>query len=198
MNDTDNVASLSDELFYVWLAGFFDGEGCVHLPKRGVDISIANTDRGIIRLIARRTGVGIINEISYSRPEWKTKYHWRVRNYPHAAKFLSRVIPYLSLKHDSAIAAMDRALQWEKELCELEARAIEMQSLCDQGLTQKEVGLRFGVTGGAVRNDLRGLNGRRTAKSAPGSVKRYRESECSKSSGMQVSTKVRRTWREPA
>jgi hypothetical protein len=49
-----------DERFLVWLAGFFDGEGCVGLYLRGNDFtckaSIINTERPVLEEIAAMFG----------------------------------------------------------------------------------------------------------------------------------------------
>lgn len=103
--------SWTDEQFYPWLAGFFDGEGCVYLQikqQHSVEVSISNTNRAVIEGIYDRVCLGTLTETTYGKAEWKTKYTWRVRDYRDARVFLLRLLPFLVIKQNAAIEAIAR------------------------------------------------------------------------------------------
>ena len=98
----------NDDQFAAWLAGFFDGEGCVYIPQTpGIELSIANTNREVIEAIHRRLAIGIIMEVTFDQEGWKTKYHWRVRTYDEAYALLKIIRPYLTIKASKADQAIE-------------------------------------------------------------------------------------------
>ena len=63
-----------------WLAGFFDGEGCISATVAGkrrrviLRLSLVNTDYAVMRTIAvEYNGQFVVRKAS--RPGWKTPYH---------------------------------------------------------------------------------------------------------------------------
>jgi hypothetical protein len=99
----------TDERFYAWLGGFFDGEGCIHLPPLGVDVSVANTCEDVVRAIADRTDMGIVQSMAFDAVPWKTKHHWRVRSLDEALRLLTAIRPHLVIKGPKADEAIRRA-----------------------------------------------------------------------------------------
>lgn len=63
---------------WAWLAGLFEGEGCISFTGRNsVCLAIVGTDRDIIERCRELTGVGRINEVP--RLPNKTQWHWKVQ-----------------------------------------------------------------------------------------------------------------------
>lgn len=80
-----------------YLAGFFDGEGCVRFTTTPV-LSITNTDLGILAAIWRRFGGALKRSKSDDRkPEWRTQYAWWVCG-QRAVDAGNELIPYLREK----------------------------------------------------------------------------------------------------
>ena len=100
----------TDERFAAWFAGFFDGEGCIHLPPKGigVEVTVANTVEGVITGICERLQCGIITAVEFNEDRWKTKYHWRVRNYADAESVILVMYPHLVIKQAKADEALNR------------------------------------------------------------------------------------------
>ena len=148
----------NDDRFAIWLAGFFDGEGCVYLPPSGVgvEVSIAGTCREAIESIHRRIGFGIVTEIRFENVggRWKTKYHWRVRNYPHAHRVLTLLLPHLTIKADVAARALERIAPNMARREAMERRNNEMRRLRAEGMTQREIGERFRISTRSVQQVL--------------------------------------------
>lgn len=135
----------SDERFAVWLAGFFDGEGCIYIPKQGVDVSISNTNGEVIRAIFERVGVGFIEITTHGNLSWKPKHSWRVKTYVEAHAVLKLLRPYLVLKAEKADIALvktQRFLDVRDLILERNRQIIQMSKTC----TQKEVAAHFGLS----------------------------------------------------
>lgn len=145
-----NVSSLfdgwTDDQFTAWFAGFFDGEGCIYIPKNaiGMEMSVANTDRPVIDGIHARLGLGIIMQVTFSKKNWKTKFHWRLRNMPEIHSLLQRVRPFLVIKTTKADEALRVAAHYIKlrdDKLARNMRIVEMVKTHKLGEVAKEFGL---------------------------------------------------------
>lgn len=142
----DHFASWPDDIFFAWLGGFFDGEGCIYLPKGpGVEVSVANTEAGVIHSIHKRLHAGVITEVKFLSNNWKTKYHWRLRNLPEVYELLLRMRPFLTIKAAKADLALAKA---RKYLDERAAIVERNNAILEMLKTHKkyEVAAHFGVT----------------------------------------------------
>lgn len=136
----------TDEQFYPWLAGFFDGEGCVYLhikQQHSVDVSISNTNRAVIEGIYNRVRLGSLSETTYTKAEWKTKYTWRIRSYDDAHAFLSQLLPFLIIKRDAAIEAIHRVDMAYAIRNAMIERNQEIRAMKKQGTPSKEIAKVF-------------------------------------------------------
>lgn len=186
----------TEEQFTCWLAGFFDGEGCIHLPARGIEVSIASTDPASVRAIQARMGIGVITVVTYDKAEWRTKYHWRVRNLPDAHAILSRLYPFLTIKAVKAALALKRCDEWRTKSAALAARNVEITALAQSGISHREISRRFGLDdrGRTVSYIVRGIirDGARPRKVVEINEHRQaHESKAVKSAGLGVKTTAR-------
>lgn len=87
-----------------WIAGFFDGEGCVSLSKCKSEnsyspkISITNTRHDILEWIRQTTGVGQVVPLADSRPQNKKSWSYRLLR-EEVKPFLTRIVPFIKLKN---------------------------------------------------------------------------------------------------
>lgn len=183
---------MTDDQFTCWLAGFFDGEGCIHLPKIGIDVSIAGTERAVIEGIQRRLGVGVINETVYDRAEWKPKYHWRVRNYPDADRVLHMIRPYLTIKAKKADEALVRTGAWLSARGGMAARNARIVEMAEQGMMYKDIATEMGLDARTIGYIVRGIirDGHHVRKvESVHELRRSHETQAHKSAGLGVTTK---------
>ena len=91
-----------------YIAGFFDGEGCVNMARLRSSIFprvlIVHTDRYILELLQEQFG-GDINPVHHRRENWKPSWIWRLSWKP-AVDFLRKIEPYLVVKDQQALTAI--------------------------------------------------------------------------------------------
>jgi len=138
---------LTDEQFHIWLAGFFDGEGCVSMTTglHGPNVSLTQANQDIIAYIQKRTGLGYVQETRVEEERWRTRYDLRIRNMPEARKFLESIRPYSFIKAD----AIARAIQAMDDYDNIQlAREQRNQTIIDMAKTQthQRVADRVGVS----------------------------------------------------
>lgn len=77
-----------------WLAGLFEGEGCIHITKkRYVRLSIKMTDRDVLERVAALTTGRTLG--AYDRPGYnKTLYDWGVSWRPDVEELLNTMLPW--------------------------------------------------------------------------------------------------------
>lgn len=108
------------ELELAYLAGFFDGEGCVSIGKdlnpkcsygarHGITINVAQTSRFPLDRFHTRWG-GCLIDYAQPREEWSHVWRWAIKSRAGCLKFLTEVRPYLILKGPQA----DLCLEFHK------------------------------------------------------------------------------------
>lgn len=111
-----------------YMAGFFDGAGCVNMTRSRASVFprvlIVNTNREILEQFQRQYG-GDINPIVHRRKNWKPSWGWRLSWTP-AADFLEDILPWLVIKADQAHTATawaemrpGKGHRWDKEALDL-------------------------------------------------------------------------------
>lgn len=101
-----------------YLAGLFDGEGCIHTPKQSlsyrdgfsysVRVIFCMTHEPIVRLIAEQFGVKICSLRARNNPNavrWKVAYQTQLCG-ERAAQLLREMLPFLIVKREEAILAI--------------------------------------------------------------------------------------------
>lgn len=137
----------SNEVFAAWLAGYFDGEGCVHIPKNGIgiDVSIASTTQEVIEAIHARTGHGLVEMVTFERKNWKTKFSWRLRRYSEAHAMLTLMRPYLTIKALKADEALSYLKAKLDKTTERHALYLEVARMIDSGIPRSDVAEALGI-----------------------------------------------------
>lgn len=134
--------------FLAWVAGYFDGEGCVHIRawNRGVELSIVNTDPNTLHSIRERFGFGALRVLREPTDRHRKQYVWKVVKLADVRSFLIRVRPYLTTKAqkaDLAIAYICKSVERQQAQQEQDARVRELRA---SGLTQREIAERIGTS----------------------------------------------------
>jgi hypothetical protein len=105
------------ELEYAYLAGFFDGDGCVNIakhtgprcisPSYGLRLIFAQSDGPFLKYWQAKTGIGRVYERTQESNLSPTHpgYHWRI-NTREAEGLLRRIVDYVVLKRDQVQVAL--------------------------------------------------------------------------------------------
>jgi hypothetical protein len=112
-----NSSFLKSEPAY--LAGFFDGEGCIrvnktpteHSPSYHLIVTIANNDRSILDSCLKLYGGDV------RKKDKRDCYSWSLFNKVHIKQFLLDALPYLVVKRDEALSGMDYIDLGHKKHC---------------------------------------------------------------------------------
>lgn len=103
--------SISNE-FKIWLAGFFDGEGCISIGRTRntilIRVCLTNTNLKVLELIKSYYGgdIWINSRNAKDHPEWKIGYNYRIQ-WNRAIVLLKDIYPYLQVKKEVAELAID-------------------------------------------------------------------------------------------
>lgn len=107
-----------------YAAGLFDGEGCVTIsltrpkmqtnrrltPRYDLQTKISNTHRPILEWMHDNFGGVIITHYPRSKnrdaSNWRQAWIWQIKCYP-AQKVLELLLPYLKIKREQAILAIE-------------------------------------------------------------------------------------------
>lgn len=103
------------EKLLAYLAGFFDGEGCIYINKfwdkrlnrheYALSIEVGNTNPVPLRMFQEIFGGDFRPRIKKQK-HWKQAWAWRVKS-EMAEIFLESLLPYLVLKEEEAILALE-------------------------------------------------------------------------------------------
>lgn len=87
-----------------YLAGFFDGEGCITVSKNGsISLGVVNTSKEVLDLFVERFG-GVVQD--RKQVVNKRQYVWRA--YGETAVFiLEKLLPHLIEKKEQALTALE-------------------------------------------------------------------------------------------
>ena len=105
-----------------WLAGIIDGEGTINVIKSGtgrfqVEVSVSQVNPLPLKFITDRFGgnlyVRTIPNRPRNKPIWKLAY--TSKNFD---RFISRILPYLVLKKEKALIAIEMRKLLESTKCE--------------------------------------------------------------------------------
>jgi len=89
-----------------YIAGFFDGEGCISANEWGaIFIIVVNTDERVIRAIRDYFNFGRVKRESPKQENHRTRYIWQVSSWQ-AYEVLEKIKPYLIIKKEQAEIAM--------------------------------------------------------------------------------------------
>lgn len=103
----------ADPVALAYLAGLFDGEGCITRANGRTIVQIGMTDREVIEYLASLGGT-MRCEDGPGRGNRKPLYRWRLLARREVAEFLAAVLPYLRVKRAVAQARLDELLGLER------------------------------------------------------------------------------------
>lgn len=94
-----------------YIAGFFDGEGCISsqeyyekgkyekYPRISIQVSITNTNKEVLDFICGKFG-GLITNHGKAKNHYKTCYAWKLTGKEKMQRFLETILPYTFVKKE--------------------------------------------------------------------------------------------------
>ena len=105
-----NFVKLLTERDTAYIAGFFDGEGCLgyydatktnnKTAAFHASVSVSNTDPRVIRWMGEVTGIGKAKITVFADKKRRPAYQWQIGRKADVIAFLTTVRPYLKVKRD--------------------------------------------------------------------------------------------------
>ena len=98
---------MKKEYIYAYIAGIFDGEGCVGIfgkKKKEHQLMIVSTDINLIKFVQKEMNCGWITQhkTPLNKPHYKQRYDFRLAGRIKIKKFLMPLYPYLIIKKEIA------------------------------------------------------------------------------------------------
>jgi hypothetical protein len=101
---------------WAYVAGFFDGEGSLHMDryKSTVQIRIDNTFRRAVQEIRSFVGCGTISNLGRAKPHHKDRFRLTISNHVDVLRILEGMLPYLIVKRRAAEVMIEyiRGKKW--------------------------------------------------------------------------------------
>lgn len=101
-----------DEIQTAWLAGLYEGEGCLHRRRTngtGYELTIAMADGDVVHRAHAITGLGRVQHIPAYHEGWSEKWAWRVGKREEIATVMRAIRPLLGHRRG---ADADDFLAW--------------------------------------------------------------------------------------
>jgi hypothetical protein len=108
-----------DKEYAIWLAAFWEGEGCFHIDvgRRGkyvrktVSFSIAQKNRQPLDEIIQKTGLGWIGS-KFDKRSNSIVYSWTINSYEDIVSFVSEILPYMRFRRKEVEEKLEIVKQW--------------------------------------------------------------------------------------
>ena len=120
-----------------WVAGIFEGEGTIGLPKTGYSVraSIRMDDRDVIERVYSVMGFGLFRQLAVHRPHDRIviQYNYQVSSAKQVIAFLEAILPHLGERRRKkaleAIASAHLVGSHKRRPWTPEARAHHMETI---------------------------------------------------------------------
>lgn len=98
----------TEEDFFRWFAGFWEGEGSFGIysrelqGKRSLDVyfSITQTNETILNAIYGQLTLGRVYKRKWIQSNWKTQWSWAIGSIAPMIKVAEKMLPYLTFKKE--------------------------------------------------------------------------------------------------
>lgn len=92
----EEINRLNKEMPYAYVAGFFDGEGCISINRNNLQTTLSNTDFEILVKLKNEFGGNIYKE--KKKENYKQKWIWQISDRSTLKYFLNRIYKYTTVK----------------------------------------------------------------------------------------------------
>ena len=143
---------------WVYIAGFFDGEGSLVFSEDRWRISIPQTNEDVLVGIRSFSGVGNLLKERKRQSHWKDNWVYYVASQKDAYLFLEKINPFLIVKKGLVVDALPKLgyviKQQNQRLSKRKKRFDEAFLLRSRGLSYHAIELKMGLDRGYIRRLL--------------------------------------------
>ncbi|PIT90505.1 MAG: hypothetical protein COU22_01785 [Candidatus Komeilibacteria bacterium CG10_big_fil_rev_8_21_14_0_10_41_13] len=138
-----------------YIAGFFDGEGCLTRKQGGFNLTIAQTHYEVLERINQFVGYGSIFKETKRQPHWKDSWVYYIARQEDIYNFLLKLSPLLIVKRDYIKTVLPeiklKAETINKNRLLAKARVVQAKKLRSQGLTYRQMAKIMNIDFGHAR-----------------------------------------------
>lgn len=140
---------------WMYIAGFFDGEGSLVHNGKGFRISIAQANEVVLLEIKEFIGFGNIIKVKKRQAHWKDSWVYCIAKQENVLKFINNVKDHLIVKKNIVTSAIPRLKVTLSRIAKREnlkvKRTFIVKQLRDNGLTYRAIGRKVGIDFGYAR-----------------------------------------------
>ena len=138
-----------------YIAGFFDGEGCITRNDKGVRLVITQTNFKVLEQIRKFVGFGFIIKPTKRKAHWKDSWVYYIARQKDICSFLQSVLKYLVVKRQLAektIPKLKIVVDNQQQRKDRRKRLVRMsRKLRSEGLTLRAIGKKLDIDFGYAR-----------------------------------------------
>ena len=147
---------------WAYIAGFFDGEGCITFNGKGFRIAVAQTNFEVLERIKKFVGLGFIIKPTKRKAHWKDSWVYYIARQKDIYIFLRKILKHLVVKRQLAEITIPKL----KTIIDNQQRRIDRRQklvrisrkLRKEGLTFRAIGKKLKIDFGYARQLI--LNGK--------------------------------------
>lgn len=138
-----------------YIAGFFDGEGCITHNDKGVRLVITQTNFKVLEQIKKFVGFGFIIKPTKRKAHWKDSWTYYIAKQKDIYSFLQSALKYLVVKRQLAektIPKLKITIDSQQRRMDRRKRLVRMsRKLRSKGLTLRAIGKELNIDFGYAR-----------------------------------------------
>ncbi|TSC83680.1 MAG: hypothetical protein G01um101413_950 [Parcubacteria group bacterium Gr01-1014_13] len=140
---------------WLYIAGFFDGEGSVSKNRHGFRITIPQTNKEVLEKIKDFVTFGYIIKVTKRKDHWKESWVYYIAKQEEVYKFISGIKKFCIVKQSlikSAIPELQQILKAYKKKKIKRLKIIDSaKKLRSAGLTYRQIGSKLKIDWGYAR-----------------------------------------------
>lgn len=138
-----------------YIAGFVDGEGSITKNSKGYRLHIPQTHYAVLAAIKDFSGVGNIFKVTKRRDHWKESWVYFVASQENALFFISKILPFLIVKKEVALKAIQslkaRIKERRQAAKNLQIKTKKCKLLRSIGYSYRQIGAALNMDHGHAR-----------------------------------------------
>ena len=138
-----------------YIAGFFDGEGTIHIKDRKVRLTISQTNKEVLDEIKQFFGMGGVLEVTKRKAHWKDAWMYYSGSNKNSYDILCKLDGHLILKQPLLKRARKLLEDFLTEKAVNNRKKLDAISLVNQGFTYRQAEEKTGISRQTICNTIK-------------------------------------------